>query len=356
MDVITRFATDTRHKDHQLGNVQLIAKKLLATQVPVSTFDAVYPFVCDDKSSIEFRAPNVMSQYDIEPGFLSKILDQNSVDLSKYAIVNDYIEKVKPEEGKELITFFLHGQRDNELHTFIEKDLGTDQDKQLYTRIRSYVPDPSMNQKEIAREIGFLINALEIPLIKDETLFLSPNIEEALEEEEEEEEPRCNSISLEHAESTKWTTDHERSLRTNPVMQAFKKKTRLTNQFPSVKAAKQLILATVTTPDIMYRNVDPLLGKRQYKESISKPILEEKQEWDHLLTIVDSFDTDAIDAMIDTIQARDFYTLTKFKGTKQEFIKALINAHSPFTDTKPRYLKRYPNGLTEDIVKEIIKG
>ena len=180
-----------------------------------------------------------------------------------------------------------------------------------------------------------------------------------MEEEEETNEMNPNgSISLVDSSSAskEWTTDHERSLRSNPVMQAFKKNTRLTSQFPSVKAAKQLILSVVATPDIMCTYVDPLLGKRQDKQTISKeiPLLEDKQNWDHILSIVDSFDTSNIDTMIDTDQARDYYTLSKFKGSKQEFIKSLINAHSPFTDVKPRYLKRYPNGVCKEIVQQIV--
>lgn len=361
MDTIAKFARDTRHKEHELDNVQLISKKLLATQTPISTCKDVYPYVSSDRSRIEFRCPGTLENYTIEPGFLSQVLVQSSVDLSKYAIVNDFVGKVQPETGKELVTFFLHGQRDNDLHAFIDADLGLDQDAQLYTKIRNYTPDAALSKQEVTREIGALINALTIDIAKDEQLFIDCGMKESSEEsEEEEKEEKESRLMLEDVESKEWTADHERALRENPVMRAFKKDVKLTTQFPAVKTSKQLILSVVASPVNIALYIHPLLGKRQNTPKKNTTVdLGDESHWKQMLNIVDSFKQEAIDAIIDTEQAKSYGLLSKFTGTKHEFVKSLINAHSPFTsDSKSmiRYLKRYPNGLSSEIVQQIVQG
>jgi len=90
-------------------------------------------------SRIEFRAPNMLRLYaegkNLKPGLLSSILPADDT-VEFPAIVNDFITKVQPPDGKQLFIFFLHGQRDKKLHDLIEGDIVLDADTKLHTSIR----------------------------------------------------------------------------------------------------------------------------------------------------------------------------------------------------------------------------
>ena len=78
----------------------------------------------------------------------------------------------------------------------------------------------------------------------------------------------------------------------------------------------------------------------------------DKAQWEHIVSIADTFSTETRNAIMETTQGKDFSTLHPQSGKS---IKSLIYAHSPYSTANKRYMKRYPNGLSPEIVQEIIK-
>lgn len=373
MKVVSEFATDTCHKETELNNVNtsVIIKKFLATQAPIAKWYKVYPFVSDDISRIEFRAPNQLDRWangvELPVGTLESILGKvSNAPLFKYAVIKDYLDQVKPPVGRELHSLFLHGQQHKNLH-----DYPFEQDPELHKRILQYKPDKSFSEKQLAREIGSFIKDLEFKpeaeseLIECGTCGGKNKDEKDRSGEEEEEEDNYGKaherdrLNLKDHVQTEWLAQHERELRGNPVMQAFKKENQLPTQFPSVKAAKQLILSSVS-PQLNSLDREKILGKRQTEIKGVPVNTVDTSDWKHLLSVVDSFKPETIDAIVNTDQCKRFARLTKRRNykNKTELVKALISEHSPYNlygEYNKRYLSSYDNGLNPEIIQAIIK-
>lgn len=368
LECASQFARDTKHKSFEDDPVHAL-KKMLVTQSPVCDWKTVYPFVANDMQRIEFRAPNQLQNYAdhkyLQPGFLKAVLSANNELWRDHAVTQDFVEQVAPPAGSELVTFFLQGQKAKNMHQLLDVDV-ENAASSLADKICAYTPNPRLDSRECAREIGVLINSLSFPFIVYQQLDLvNCSLHKGEEEEEEEEKKEVKSVYLQDSPPVEWTAEHERDLRQNPVMQAFKKNTNLANQYPSQKVAKQILLSAVATPDTIYKTIAPILGKRQPIESViaAKPGVDvfSEETWPKLQKVVDSLSPESIDAIVDTKQAQDYYNLTKKMGhrDKRSFVKSLLNVHAcvEAEDTqRTRYLKRWPNGICHEIASSIVKG
>jgi hypothetical protein len=366
MEVISQFAADTKHKLHleSESDTVLLAKKFLATQAPIVPYNMVYPYVSNDATRIEFRAPKQLQRYaegiHLKPGLLSALLESNVYVPGVYAIVDDYCAAVRPPAGKELVTFFLHGQREKNLHELIASELGgTELDPMLYTRIRAYKPDEAMIEPEIAREIGFLICGLKFPQIEFREVRVPvpvtpppppPSEGEGVEQQE----PDSDS-KLPTGDAVEYTDAHERELRNNPVMQTFKRESKLSNQYPSIKAAKQIMLS-IADKSMDQSHLQPLFGKKQ--TNAPYVTIAAELDWNAVKSIVNHFDAASIEKIRDTPTVATFEATYKHNCTDaRALIKEVLQAHSPFAGkAHERYLKKCQGRLDPQFIKAVVQA
>jgi hypothetical protein len=263
-------------------------------------------------------------------------------------VLQHYIETVKPPVGKELVCFFLQSQRPGHIADLLPVDVGAT-DRSLYDRMLAYKPAID------AKAIGKLIVDLELPAVAD--IVLGDEPEGHKEEEQEEEQAVDRGIELTSSDPVEWTAQHERELRLNPIMQAFKKTSNIAPQFPAHKTAKQiLVLATAHDQDVAYRGLDPHLGRRQDKDRLldARPVVVSGDHWIQVASVIDSLDRASVDAIIATHQAKDFLAWHGTRGmTKHQFVKSLFVSHGTPEGLNPRYLKRYPKGIGNAIIQHL---
>lgn len=349
VEFISQFATDTGHKQHLEPDTTLMIKKFLATQAPiVDDFKKVYPFVANDLNRIEFRAPNQLQRYNsgilLKKGQLDSICEKASVDPnSHYPVFNDFCKKIDPPKGSELAMFFLHSQRNKNLEDLVPSNV-------MFTRIRNYTVPEGIPESLIVSEIGHLIAGLTFTNPEWEYSEIdcgynkeSVNMEE---EEEEEESDDEEDISFVISPEIPYTAEHEKELRNNPVMIAFKKDNKITHQYSAVKVAKQMLVSAVHP---IGEHLNPLLGKRQKLNMLkSHPIS------DPILSIIDHMDVLTIEQILSTPQAQLYIRATTNDPSNvgRQTVKDLIMTH--YLHDQPKYLKRTTEHLSTEICNLII--
>lgn len=379
METISAFAKDIGNRKPIIGVDEecKIVRQFLCTMVPQIPFSKVFHHVSSgDLSRIEFRAPNQLKKWqdcmELAPGDLSIILkDSDPKQVFKGTIVGKhFIETVEPPQGLELVAFFISGQADKNMHHLIDAELTLDKDKDrdMFGVLKAYnIRDCGLSDNEIYEELGTIISTLTFPFLNTETITLLEPIEDDKEKDENVaknvDEPQFKF--KESVNTTKeWTAQHERDLRSNPIIMAFKKENNLSTQFPAVKAAKQLVASTISSSSDL--NVPKhVLGKRQTSIKPLKldPDTHTVQHWNHIIdSLIDYHveDERRTTYLATSDLARDYYDYTRNKNknkntdlvTEHEFLKSMIMEHLPVEKEKElekcaRYLKKYDQGMVD---------
>lgn len=345
IEFISQFASDTRHKQHLEPDTTLLIKKFLATQAPiVDDFTKVYPFVADDMSRIEFRAPNQLQRYNtgilLEKGLLDNILQSATVNVDdkESTIFKDFCNVVNPKKGLELLSFFLHGQRNKNLASLVPSN-------ELFGAIRDYKPPIELSENAIASEIGLLISGLQFD--NPDWEYQEIDCDYTKEDEKEkgfEDEEMDDDFIPEIEDPVAFTKEHEKALRNNPVMIAFKKDNKISHQYPSVKVAKQIILSNVYP---LGSHLTPIMGRNQSIDTFKKhPIT------DDILSIVDHIDSETIKRILQTPQARLYIQACNVSNPSRQTVKDLLSTH--YLQDQPRYLKRTSSHVNSEICDLIL--
>lgn len=244
------FARDTRHRPRQLESdedVNRLVRKFLCTQVPTFVdWKLVYPFVSDDLESINFRAPNVLENYaslkTIEPKELQELLGRNNLKLAKKVpIFVDYCEFVQPPIGKEVLTFFLHGQSKKNLMDHVTA-LGVDNPQEMCRRIKAYQVPLILQGPEMIASLGLFLAeiAVDPPGV---VVDMDKTEEDDPQEEDEDEEDEPVELPIE--EPKEWKEEEHWE---NPILKAFKIEAGLSTQFSCKNVYKQMICAAANYP------------------------------------------------------------------------------------------------------------
>ncbi len=159
------FIKGTRHRSHQLEDIE---RKFLCTQLPTFLdYRQVYSFISDDLASIEFRAPGVLRDFAnvrcTEPETLQKLVGNATIPKDEIPpLIAAYIDHVNPPKGKEVLSFFLHGQRHRNLSdhvSLLTNDVN--ERKRIHNAIQSFVVPQHMSMKDIVPSIGNMLRTLE---------------------------------------------------------------------------------------------------------------------------------------------------------------------------------------------------
>ena len=313
------FPFETRHRSHQLETFEdqtLVTRKFLATQVPkFCDWRQIYPFVADDLSSIEFRAPGVLAEYanfrEVEPKELRDLL-QNAKPPKDVSVFTDYCEKVKPPAGKEVLAFFLHGQIKKNLAKHVQESLTEDtaEQQRLTKAIKEYVPEAYNPQ-----EVGLFVASLELhaPVIIEE---LAEEKETPKEEEDVGEEEGL--VLLATPKKKEW---QEQEHWENPILKAFKIEAGLATHFSSAKAAKQILVENCSTEPVGRH----LMGKFQS----TVPDADFVEEHYPPFALVDTLENEAIEAIVKHSSAqRVYHALLEKPKDNREWVKTMIRVAS----------------------------
>lgn len=371
MQTISLFAKDVGNRRPIIGKHEetKIVKQFLCTLVPQVSFQKVFAHVAPGQlSRIEFRAPNQLKKWqeckELTPKDLSVILkDSDPKHVFKSTIVGKhFIETTEPPYEKELVAFFIAGQADKNMHVLIDAELSHDETTDMFGTLKAYnIRDCGLSDVEIHEELGTIINALVFPFLDAETITI---LDQDKEEDEDVEERKVKEVKERSVEpkfkaqdhNQEWTAQHERELRSNPIIMAFKKENGLSTQFPSLKAAKQLVASTVTTcPNVPAE----ILGKRQTKITplTVDPAKHTFEHWSQVVGALVDYHVSAKDrAEFVTVHdaAKDYYSFKKYKDdsvTETQFLKNMILEHVPAsnddTEKCEKYLQKYDQGMLE---------
>lgn len=317
------FPFETRHRNHQLETFEdqeLVTRKFLATQVPkFCDWKQIYPFIADDLSSIEFRAPGVLQQFaeyrEVEPKELRELL-ANAQKPDNVSVFTDYCQKVQPPKDKEVLAFFLHGQIKKNLAQHVQESLSSDtaEQQRLIKAIRNYEPEEPLKADMIAEVGAFVASlALQAPVIMEEVEEEQENV--ACEECDEDE----RLVVLMTPDKKEWNeTEHWE----NPILKAFKVDAGLATQFSSAKVAKQILLKNCTADAPIGRQ---LMGK--FQQIVPDADFHDAQY--PPFALVDALDNDKVEAIVRHPSAQEVYHALLYKPQdNREWIKAMIRVAS----------------------------
>ena len=320
------FVTDTRQRLHLVetqADADVIARKFLATQlsnlVPVSK---VYPFVADDYESVEFKAPGALNAYakykHIEPAELDRLVsNENNLKYAKEHVpaFDEFMEVVKPPEGKEVYAFFVHGQIQKNLSDHVNYMTDDFHERQrLYKAIRDYTTPQS---PELITTVGKFLQYLHVG---PTALFEEPQkVEKHQKTTEEDEDEKPMTVEMD-------AVPHEQlDLWENPILRAFKVEAGLASQFCNTKASKQ-VLVSMFAPHETHL-VEKHMGKFQ---SQVPQVISEGSEWKPLLTV---YTPSQLKAVTQTEQAQQFFRRQQDKPTSNlEWVQRLLEARQPLSE------------------------
>ena len=349
------FIQDTKHKPHQLEtdeDVIHVARKFLATQIPKFVkVTQVYPRVSDDMTSIEFRAPGVLeataNQRVIDPIELESLVSHpDNLSLAKECIPNfaEYVQWVRPPVGKEVVSYFWHGQKGKDLQSHAND---------CTNRVNSYTLDGKYKPADIALGLGEFIRSMTIGNPQKRTVEPIEHHSQKHKEQEADEydEEYRRDVDLPIGPGSALNeTDHWE----NPVLKAFKINADLSTRFSAEKTVKQYWIASCA-PHAVDRATH-LRGKHQ--EHI--PVDCEQCNFEHFpLSNVDHLPEQTIRAIVSTPEAQNLYhaLLVKPKDGR-ELTKSLLLSFHPTLGQLVRVSKNYkaPDHMPDAIVDRLINS
>jgi hypothetical protein len=348
------FPYETRHRSHQLetfDDMDLVTRKFLATQIPkFLDWRQVYPFVSNDLTSVEFRAPGKLAQYanfkEIDPQELQALLS-NAQKPKDVAVFEDYCQKVQPPLGKEVLAFFLHGQSAKNLAHHVETLLAPndkDEQRRLIKAIKEYVPAEAL-RADMTEQVGLYVADMRLQ---------APVIVAQEDEEQEGEQSSVEDVdgedSLVLLATPKKKAWQEEEHWENPVLKAFKAEAGLSTKFSSAKAAKQIVLKNCSNGMPVGRH---LMGKFQTKV----PCADYVEAHYPPFSLVDSLEDEAVEAIVKHPTAQHVYHALMHKPSdNREWIKSMIKAASNVPlETHKRYcIQGLP--LADEIVTHLCKS
>ena len=346
------FIRETKHRPYQLDDIE---RKFLCTQLPTFLdYRQVIPFVSDDLASIEFRAPGILHDYAavkcIEPDTLQQLVGNSPLPSAEATppLLAAYIEHVKPPKGKEVLSFFLHGQRRRNLSDHVNALTSDEAErKRIYSAIQSFQVPPHMSMKDIVPSIGNMVQTLEITKRGEAPEPIARKTAPAAVIDEDEEDEKDIALHIPEAKPFSEQEHWE-----NPVLKQFKIDAGLSTRFSSEKTIKQVLVGTCA-PHL----VDLLdLGKFQTAVPVGESLDLHTIET-FPLSYIDHLSNAKIAEICATPEAQSLYRglLVKPKDGR-EWVKTLLLQYHPSIGRYVQTFKNYKKEpqLSAEIVKKIL--
>lgn len=341
------FCRDTRHKERDFSEAPV---KFLCTQLPsFIDYSHVFPFVSDDLEAINFRAPGILDSYanvrQVSPKLLGELVSSpdNLKKAQNVPIFKDYIEKINPPKGKEVQSFFVHGQKKKNLTEHIEAlTSNVDEQKRLFKSIHEYQVPKTMDMSQVVISVGDFLNSLTIGEHNEE------EVEDEIEVEDEYEDEVNREIKLPVKPQTAFDeTDHWE----NPVLKAFKIEAGLSTRFSSEKTIKQVLVSSCAP----HMNQHLELGKNQTEiPSVQVSSIEHFP-----LSYIDHLPNETIESIVATSQCQDLYHGLLVKPADgRELVKTLLTVYHPDLCKVVQVSKNYekPEKIDNSIISSLLKA
>ena len=346
------FIKETKHRQHQLEDIE---RKFLCTQLPTFLdYRQVFPFVADDLSSIEFRAPGVLLDYAsvkyIEPETLQTLVGKTTLQPEVPMLVSAYIAHVNPPKGKEVLSFFLHGQRRKNLSDHVNLLTADENEhKRIHDAIQSFQVPPHMSMKDIVPSIGNMMRDLSIDKREEEPEPVAEKMAPIECHNDDSDEHEEDQVALHIPAATLFVEqDHWE----NPVLKQFKIDAGLSTRFSSEKTIKQVLVGTCA-PHL----IDLLeLGKFQTEVPVSASLAAHTIDT-FPISYIDHVSDASIAEICATPEAQTLYRALQVKPKdSREWVKTLILQYHPALGKFIQTTKNYKRGeqLNPAIVKKLL--
>jgi hypothetical protein len=342
--LLTKFVTDTRHRDHELEDVAQIARKFLAIQSPVvDTYLTVYPFIGDDLSRLEYRAspggkPSDWNQAHVPLAVWEHLIPAQETAAFETSVFKDFknhLQKSPLPVGQDATRlFFMQSAKGKNLRSLIDEmypQFTERQSEALHQHLVAYQPHEHLPQSKIVQDVASII--INMPLPSLEGLFLVADTPEVVAQQEKpvEDEMVFAPSHPVHKDSQK----HLDKLASNPVLLQYKAENKQAPHFPIDKSVKQMLVALLVKDVKRQQELGVnIMGARQVKiGTLFKRLLHLLIS--HLIFLVMHSVTQVADDLTANPQARDFYaTLTSampldtVQGLcKEEFVQHMMTVH-----------------------------
>jgi len=333
---MNEFIALAKLREHQQENAD---KKFLCTQMPKFVeWEKVYSCVGgNDLNSINFKAPNILNNYAkykyIDPEFLCNIVGEIPFEkLKDNSLLHDYVNHVKPPAGKEVYSFFVHGQlnKPNFVHHVEHLAAGDAQEMaRISQAIHSYVAPNGALEDAIN-----LLQKIECGTCKKSKM--QQEEEEAKAKKEKENIKKTGEQVLEHAETERIGEEEENWK--NPVLEEFKIKNGLPTHFPIEKAIKQCLISKLSPTSV---DMECLMSKYQ-----NKIVPSTAENMEDLVWIFNHYPKETIKQISEHPDVQKFYKAMKTtKPTvSKELVKMFVASH----------LKNSDKAVNEEIIKLLI--
>jgi hypothetical protein len=294
---LAKFASGTNHREHELDNVELLARKFLATQAPMVTdWKCVYPYIANDLERLEFRSvkdqtPTHWNRNIAVPLQVYAQLTPSEELLQKSNIYQDFTRHlvnspVTVPRADYPLLFMLHGARNKNLATLIAEQyagkLSERDAESVHQHVRAYQSHQHLSSIQIAKEVGFLL--AEMPLPQLEAVYLGSKVSThvvAAEAAAEEEVATAIDEEMVLAPERHPSQKHLQELANNPIYTQYKQAAGLQSHFPNEKVAKQIVFSMLGGAHI---NAS-LMGRRQTKLGPVDAKAVGVNEWQQLIGI-----------------------------------------------------------------------
>lgn len=363
---LEKFCQETHHKSSDFDSPHKITnllKKYIATHVTLVEPSTLYPYISNDMKRVHLRMGGKgLGKYQratMEPGvfaylfsnvkqnYFPPIITQFQKDvLPRPPNEQRWEEELRKDKWKDLALFMTLNHKDK--HNFrdivnsIESNLTKDEFNNLCNKIYNWDGLKNDSVAQVSRELGELISSLEWPDVQEEKFYLVEchnNHKKKKKKKKKKKSKRVSAefiftpISLPDTDYLDWGPEQESLYRQEPVIREYKKQTQLTNQFPSRKAALQIIILGVTqnSPQEMESLLKKYAGKRQKHYPQVHP-LENRKDWEKVLEVIDPT---IVENVLVNPQANVFYNMMnrlngngeEYFENNQHFVKLFLTAH-----------------------------
>jgi hypothetical protein len=349
-------------------SVNDLARKYMAIHTSIVPWTSVYPYVSNDIAKLRHATSDstldAFSSTGPNDTNTFVYLMRNSTgpvpNGSAFPVFGDFIDTVlrpgadeeawekyhRPNEWKDRAYFLaLNTRNKREIAERInDGELTGRAFEDMYERLVEYNPCNLGDQMLVARELGTLIATTQFNVDFGLTP-ISNHDDESSEEDVAPKQRKCKN-ALAPASNVEWNMDVESEFRNKDVFKTFKQQHGLNNQFPTLKVAKQILLASNAAPAAQF--------KGRHQQEIVVPQFTGEQ-WTEVMSIIDHT-TPRVDTA--SQQLADLQNAARMpEWGVRELVKADLTTHQPDWKTKwaavfpgvdvprqiSRYLKVYPN-------------
>lgn len=306
---LQEFIDSVEHRNFEPESdkdLQQCGRKFLVTQAPkFVNWEQIYPYVSDDFDSINFRAPDVLSDYanflETDPKIIENMVCCEENDRNSRNVFKEYLNTIQCPQGMETFAVFAHGQKNKNLEHFYPE---------LSEQINKFEPQEELDLNTIGEYFRNLV--------------VSTNTEPVMiiESKEPEETIKSEEQPIVVPEQQQWTHELEEQSWRNSILKAFKTEHDLPQHFSALNTMKQIILGLIVDDEAYNLGEKAgICGKFQTNIDVKKLNISDKELQEDILTVIDYLPNEVIERCAKTHVAQQFY---KKAENSRELVKMLL--------------------------------